>query len=131
MHLLCITGNSFVIKRNETLIQAQIVLFHSLKGRLYFKLELGYFEIDCVYLNMGLDMNLSKLWEIVENWGAWHAAVYGVAKSWTQLSNSATVSDHLTVDNITIDHSCSCPIFDELVKMYWIICVMVFTFLTI
>ena len=61
MHLLCITGNSFVIKRNETLIQAQIVLFHSLKGRLYFKLELGYFEIDCVYLNMGLDMNLSKL----------------------------------------------------------------------
>ena len=131
MHLLCITGNSLVIKRNETLIQAQIVLFHSLKSRLYFKLELGYFEIDCVYLIMGLDMNLSKLWEIVENWGAWHSAVYGVAKSWTQLSNSVTVADHLTGDNITTDHSCSCLIFVELVKMYWIICVMVFTFLTI
>ena len=28
-----------------------------------------------------VDMNLSKLWEIVENRGAWHAAVHGVTKS--------------------------------------------------
>ena len=28
-----------------------------------------------------VDMNLSKLWEIVRNREAWHAAVYGVAKS--------------------------------------------------
>ena len=34
-----------------------------------------------------MDMNLSKLWEIVENGGAWCAAVHGVTKSWTQLSN--------------------------------------------
>ena len=33
------------------------------------------------------DMNLSKLWEIVKDRGAWHAAVHGVAKSWTRLSN--------------------------------------------
>ena len=26
-------------------------------------------------------MNLSKLWETVEDRGAWHAAVYGVTKS--------------------------------------------------
>ena len=30
-----------------------------------------------------MDVNLSKLWEIVEYRGAWHAAVHGVTKSWT------------------------------------------------
>ena len=30
-----------------------------------------------------VDVNLSKLWEIVKYRGAWHVAVHGVAKSWT------------------------------------------------
>ena len=30
-----------------------------------------------------MDMNMSKLQEIVENRGAWRAAVPGVTKSWT------------------------------------------------
>ena len=33
-----------------------------------------------------VDMNLSKLQEIMEDRGAWHVVVHGVAKSWTQLS---------------------------------------------
>ena len=33
------------------------------------------------------DMTLSKLREMVKDRGGWHAAVYEVAKSWTQLSN--------------------------------------------
>ena len=34
-----------------------------------------------------VDMNLSKLQETVEDRGAWRAAVHGVAKSGTPLSN--------------------------------------------
>ena len=33
------------------------------------------------------DMNFSKLWEVVEDRGAWCAAVHRVPKSQTQLSN--------------------------------------------
>ena len=34
-----------------------------------------------------MDMNLSKLWEILEERGDWHAIVHGVTKIWARLSD--------------------------------------------
>ena len=40
-------------------------------------------EDEMVSVTDSVDMNLSKLWEIVKDREAWYAAVHGVAKSWT------------------------------------------------
>ena len=38
-------------------------------------------QLDAIIDSM--DMSLSKLWDIVKDREGWHAAVHGVAKSWT------------------------------------------------
>ena len=39
-----------------------------------------------------MNINLSKIWEIMKDRGDWSAEVYGFAKSWTQLSDWTTTT---------------------------------------
>ena len=46
--------------------------------------------LDDITDSMGI--NLSQFWEIVKDGEAWHAAVHGVTKSRTQLSDRTTAA---------------------------------------
>ena len=43
-----------------------------------------------------VDMNLSKLRQMVKDRGAWCAAVHGVAKNWIQLSNNDNLKEYIS-----------------------------------
>ena len=66
-----------------------------------------------------MDMNLSKLWEMVKHREAWHAAVRGVTKSWTRLSDWTTnlwghhhslAFSHSTTPTPSYTHTASAPV---------------------
>ena len=55
--------------------------------------RMGWQRVRCLNsITDSVDINMSKLWEIVKDRGAWHAAVHGVPKNWTWLSDWTTTT---------------------------------------
>ena len=63
----------------------------------------GGTEDEMVSTN-SMDVNLSKLWKIVEDRGAWHAADHRVTKIWTQFSDLTTRTTTGKVDLWSLLH---------------------------
>ena len=61
----------------------KILMLGKIEGRRRGQQRMGWLDS----ITNSTDMNLSKLWEIVEKKGAWYAAAHGIAKTWTRLSD--------------------------------------------
>ena len=76
---------SHLMQRADSL--EKTLMLGKIEGRRRGRQEKGPTENEMVGITSSVDMNLSKVREIVKDMEAWCAAVHGVTKSWTRLSN--------------------------------------------
>ena len=81
----CITWEAFIGCHKILSIVLWLYVQQVLVGYLFY-IQMRWLDS----ITSSTEMNLSKLQEIVEDRGAWCAAVHGVTKSWTQLSDWMT-----------------------------------------
>ena len=64
-------------------------------GKNWRQKEKGATEDEIDSITNSMDVSLNELWEIMKNKEAWCAAVHGLTKSWTQLSDRTTTKPNL------------------------------------
>ena len=67
-----------------------------------------------------MDINLSKLHEIVKNPEAWHVAAHGAAKSWMQLSNWTTAVNIINTATLCCFMMYNITVYQ--INMIWYFC---------
>ena len=59
-----------------------------LLGKIEGKMRRGWQRVRCLdSITKSMDVNLSKLWEIVKDRNAWHAAAHGLSENLAGLSD--------------------------------------------
>ena len=68
-----------------------------------------------------MEMSLSELWEMVMDREAWRAAIHGVAKSWTELSDWTELNWTSKMSELHSFVSVGNNFFAELDNNFWIV----------